>query len=135
MADYRQPLQVTMTRGSRRRRKDYEQRDLGVRILDAMTRIPANAVADVRAALAARAGDAYALAARRPHRGRRRPGGRGGVRGAGRRWSDQQLTTIHGQFGSLMTTVNSGRAPSPAMRETYEESCKSLTEPWRNGKS
>jgi photosystem II stability/assembly factor-like uncharacterized protein len=135
---YRQPLQVTMDPRIKTPPQGItEQRDLGVRILDAMTAAyQANRqVADVRAALAAAgqgdavtalAGKAAAFGGAPAGRGGRGGGGGGGRGGGG---ATSNFTTIHGQFGSLMTTVEQAdEAPSPAMRETYEESCKSLTE-------
>ena len=117
-----------------------EQRDLGVKILDAMTAsYTANQqVADVRAALAAVgqsdaitavANKASAFAGAPAGRGGRGGGGGGGGGGRGGGGAaTENFQTIHGQLGSLMTNVEQAdEAPSLAMRETYQESCKSLT--------
>jgi hypothetical protein len=113
-----------------------EQRDLGVKILGAMSvAYTANQqVADVRAALTA-AGDAEAvktLASKVAGFGGA-PAGRGGRGGGGGRGGaggpTNNFTTIDGQFGSLMTTVEQAdEAPTIGMRENFQDACKTLTE-------
>jgi hypothetical protein len=115
-----------------------EQRDLGVEISDAMNvAYQANQqVADVRAALGAvpqgdtvtaLAGKASAFGGAPAGRGGRGGGGGGGGRGGA--VATNNFQTLNGQFGSLMTNVEqSDQPPTQAMRESYQDSCKSLTE-------
>jgi hypothetical protein len=112
------------------------QRDLGLKILDAMAvAFAANQqVADVRAALGA-AGDSEAaktLAGKAAAFGGA-PAGRGGRGGGGfgrgGGGATTNFTTIDSTFGSLMTTVEQAdEPPTIAMRENFQEACKSLTE-------
>jgi hypothetical protein len=136
---YKQTFQVTMDpRVKTPAQGISEQRDLGVKILDAMSvAYTANQqVADVRAALAA-AGDAEAaktLAGKvagfggaPAGRGGRGGGGGGGRGGAG--GPTNNFTTIDGQFGSLMTTVEQAdEPPTIGMRENFQDACKTLTD-------
>jgi len=73
------------------------------------------------------AGKAAAFGGAPAGRGGRGGGGGGGRGGGGGATSN--FTTISGQFGSLMTTVEQAdETPTIAMRENYQDSCKSLTE-------
>jgi hypothetical protein len=94
-------------------------------------------VAEVRAALA-KAGTADPVAALATKaatfggapagRGGRGGGGGGGGRGGGGGATDN-FTTINGEFGRLMTQVESSDdTPTIGARETYEDACKSLTD-------
>jgi photosystem II stability/assembly factor-like uncharacterized protein len=135
---YRQSFQVTMDPRLKASAQGIaEQRDLGLKIVAAMgVAYQANQqVADVHAALKA-AGEAEAVTAMAGKvsafggaptgRGGRGGGGFGGRGGGG---ATSNFTTIDGQFGSLMTTVEQAdEPPTIAMRENYQESCKSLTE-------
>ncbi len=136
---YKQSFQVTMDPRIKTPPAGIsQQRDLGVKILDAMTAsYTANQqVAAVRAALgAAGSADAVtALAAKAAGfggapagRGGRGGGGGGGGRGGGGGATDN-FTTINGEFGRLMTQVeNADASPTIGMRETYEDTCKSLS--------
>ena len=135
---YRQPLRVTMdSRIKTPPQGIIEQRDLGVKISDGMTvSYQANQqVADVRAALSAAGqsdavtklvGKASAFGGAPAGRGGRGGGGGGGRGGGGGATSNFQA--INGQFGSLMTNVEEAdQPPSQAMRESFQDSCKSLT--------
>ena len=137
---YRQNFQVTMDPRIKTSAQGIsEQRDLGVSILDAMSvSYAANQqVADVRAAISA-AGEneaATALAGKvsafggAPGRGGRGGGGGGGGGGRGAAGPTTNFTTIHGTFGSLMTTVEQAdETPTAGMRENFQEACKSLTD-------
>ena len=117
-----------------------EQRDLGVKILDSMTAAyQANRqVADVRTALAAAGrsdaitaleGKAAAFGGAPAGRGGRGGGGGGFGGGRGGGGTTSNFTTLHTQFGALMTNVEQAdEPPTSAMRESYQDSCKSLTE-------
>jgi hypothetical protein len=134
---YRQPLHVTMDpRIKTAPQGIIEQRDLGVKISDGMTAAyNANQqVADVRVALGkaaqsdavtALAGKASAFGGAPAGRGRGGGGG-GGGRGGGAA-ATNNFQTINGQFGSLMTNVEGAdQPPTQAMRESFEDACKSL---------
>jgi photosystem II stability/assembly factor-like uncharacterized protein len=134
---YRQTFQVTMDpRVKTSAEGIVAQRDLGLKILDAMAVAYAanQQVADVRAALAA-AGDGEevkALASKAAGFGGA-PAGRGGRGGGGfgrgGGGATTNFTAIDGTFGSLMTTVEGAdEPPTIAMRENFQEACKSLTE-------
>jgi photosystem II stability/assembly factor-like uncharacterized protein len=136
---YRQPLHVAMDpRIKTPPQGIIEQRDLGVKISDAMNvAYQANQqVADVRAGLGAApqgdavtalAGKASAFGGAPAGRGGRGGGGGGGGRGGA--VATNNFQTLNGQFGSLMTNVEqSDQPPTQAMRESYQDSCKSLTE-------
>jgi hypothetical protein len=113
------------------------QRDLGLKILDAMVvAYTANQqVADVRAELAAAgegeevktlAGKAAAFGGAPAGRGGRGGGGGFGRGGGG---ATTNFTAIDGTFGSLMTTVEGAdEPPTIAMRENFQEACKSLVD-------
>ena len=119
-----------------------EQRDLGVKISDAMNAAyrgewaggrRAQQRSRRRAQAEAVDGDGGKAAAfGGAPGGSRWPGGGGGGFGGGRGggWRYQQFHhAIDGQFGSLMTNVEQAdQPPTLAMRESYQESCKSLTE-------
>ena len=137
---YRQPLRVTMDpRIKTPAQGIIEQRDLGVKISDAMNAAyQANQqVADVRAALAGvtqsdavtgLVGKASAFGGAPAGRGGRGGGGGGGG-GRGGAGATNNFTTINGQFGTLMTNVEAAdQPPTLAMRESYQDACKSLTE-------
>jgi photosystem II stability/assembly factor-like uncharacterized protein len=132
---YKQSFQVTMDpRVKTSAQGIIAQRDLGVKILDAMSvSYAANKqVAEVRAALGP-AGDAEAvktLASKVAGFGGAPAGrgGRGGGRGGGG-GPTNNFTTINGQFGSMMTSVEQAdEAPTIGMRENFQDSCKSLTQ-------
>ena len=135
---YRQSFQVTLDPRVRTSAQGIsEQRDLGVKILDAMSVAYAanQQVASVRAAIAAAgdseevkalAGKAQAFGGAPEGRGGRGGGGGGGRGGGG---PTNNFTTINGTFGSLMTTVEQAdEAPTIAMHENFQEACKSLTD-------
>jgi hypothetical protein len=136
---YRQSFQVTMDpRAKASAQGIAEQRDLGVKILDAMNvaYVANQQVAGVRAALAT-AGDAEAVttvagkvaAFGGAPAGRGGRGGGGGGFGRGGGGATSNFTTIDGEFGSLMTSVEQAdEPPTIAMRENYQDYCKSLTE-------
>jgi photosystem II stability/assembly factor-like uncharacterized protein len=137
---YKQPLTVTMDPRIRTLPEGIgEQRDLGVKILDSMTAsYQANEqVAAVRAALtAAPKSDAVtalstkvsAFGGAPAGRGGRGGGGGGGGRGGGGA-ATSNFQTIHGTLGSLMTNVEQAdEAPTLAMKESFQDSCKSLSE-------
>jgi len=137
---YRQPLQVTMDpRVKTPPQGIVAQRDLGVKILNAMnSAFEANRqVADVRAGLAAAGqGDAIAALATKaaafggaPAGRGGRGGGGGGFGGRGGAVATSNFTTLQGQFGAMMIGVEQAdEAPTLAMRENYQDSCKSLSE-------
>jgi photosystem II stability/assembly factor-like uncharacterized protein len=136
---YRQTLPVTMDpRVKTPAQGIAEQRDLGVKISEAMSvAYQANQqVADVRSALAAApqddavaavAGKAMAFGGVPAGRGGRGGGGGGGGRGGP--VATNNFATLNGQFGSLMTNVEQAdEPPTEAMRESYQDSCKWLGE-------
>lgn len=138
---YRQPLHVTMDpRVKTPAQGITEQRELGVRISEAMTAAyQANQqVAEVRQALGAAgqseavtalANKASAFGGAPAGRGGRGGGGGGGFGGRGGGGATNNFQTIDGQFGGLMNSVEQAdEPPTIAMRESYQESCKSLTE-------
>jgi hypothetical protein len=138
---YRQPLRVTMDpRVKTPAQGITEQRDLGVKISDAMNAAyEANEqVAAVRKALTAAGtaeavtaleGKAAAFGGAAAGRGGRGGGGGGFGGGRGGGGATSNFSAIDGQFGSLMTNVEQAdQPPTLAMRESYQESCKSLTE-------
>jgi len=138
---YRQPLHVAMDPRIRTAAQGIiEQRDLGVKISDGMTAAyQANQqVADLRAALAkatpsdavsALVNKASAFGGAPAGRGGRGGGGGGGGGGRGRgNAATVNFQTINGEFGSLMTNVEGAdQPPTQAMREVYQDSCKSLS--------
>jgi hypothetical protein len=141
---YRQPLHVTMDPRIKTPPQGItEQRDLGVKISDAMNAAyQANQqVADLRAALGkATASDAVTALvnkasafggapAGRGGRGGGGGGGGGGGRGRGGNAATVNFQTINGEFVGQMTNLEQAdEPPSLAMRESYQESCKSLTQ-------
>jgi photosystem II stability/assembly factor-like uncharacterized protein len=137
---YKQTFQVTMDpRIKTPPQGIIEQRDMGVKVLDSMAASYAanQQVAGVRAALAgAGTSDAITAVAAKAAgfggapagRGGRGGGGGGGGRGGGGAATDN-FTTIHNEFGSLMTNLErADEPPSQAMKETYQDACKSLTD-------
>jgi photosystem II stability/assembly factor-like uncharacterized protein len=137
---YRQPLRVTMDpRVKTAAQGITEQRDLGVRISEAMTaayqanqqvaavrqELGAAGQSDAVTALANKASAFGGAPAGRGGRG----GGGGGFGGRGGGAATNNFQAINGQFGGLMTSVEQAdEPPTIAMRETYQESCKSLSE-------
>jgi photosystem II stability/assembly factor-like uncharacterized protein len=139
---YRQPLRVAMDPRIKTPAQGITgQRDLGLKIADAMSAaFQANQqVADLRTALAGvqPADSATPLATKAATfggapagRGGRGGGGGGGF-GGGRGGAAATLNfmTINGQLGALMTTVEQAdQPPTEGMQETYQDSCKSLTQ-------
>jgi photosystem II stability/assembly factor-like uncharacterized protein len=133
---YKQTFQVTMDPRIKTPPEGIvAQRDLGLKILDAMTvSYAANEqVAEVRAAITA-AGESdatKALAAKAAAFGGAPAGrgGRGGGFGRGGGGVTSNFTTIHGTFGSLMTTAEQAdQPPTIGMHENFEDACKSLDE-------
>jgi hypothetical protein len=63
-------------------------------------------------------------------RGGRGGGGGGGFGGRGGGGATTvNFTTLNGEFGSLMNTVEQGDfAPTQAMQETYHDACQQLTQ-------
>ena len=138
---YRQPLRVAMDpRVKTPPQGIAEQRDLGLKIAGAMSAaFQANQqVADLRTALGALqpADSAAALATRAAAfggapagRGGRGGGGFGGGGGRGGAAATLNFMTLNGQFATLMITVEQADAtPTQAMRESYQDSCKLLTQ-------
>jgi photosystem II stability/assembly factor-like uncharacterized protein len=138
---YRQPLRVTMDpRVKTPAQGITEQRDLGVKISDAMNAAyeanelgaavrNAPRAAGTAEAVTALEGKAAAFGGAAAGRGGRGGGGGGFGGGRGGGGATSNFSAIDGQFGSLMTNVEQAdQPPTLAMRESYQESCKSLTE-------
>jgi hypothetical protein len=139
-ATYRQPLRVVMEpRVKTPAQGIAQQRDLGLLISEGMTASHASnqQVAGLRAALAglqsppeaagALATKAATFGGAPPGRGGRGGGGGGGGGRGGAGTTTVNFTTLNGEFGSLMNSVEQGDyAPTQAMLETYQDTCQQL---------
>jgi photosystem II stability/assembly factor-like uncharacterized protein len=135
---YRQPLHVVPDPRIKTSPQGYtEQRDLGLKISEAMTVSTQvnQQVADLHSALAAIQTDAATQLATKvaafggAPAGRGGRGGGGGGGGRGGTGPTSNFMTLNGEFGTLMNTVEqSDYPPTPAMRENWQDSCHQLTE-------